>query len=383
MALGQRAIAVADSSRQPLDIFQAYVDAGSVLKDQGKYKEAIPYYEKGFSSLQDADVYDLGMGISFQELSECYEKTGDFSKSLAAYKRYSAISDSVRSKDNIRKTTELTLNAEFDKKQAVENEEQAKKDAVATERQLVLFVGFALTLIIACVAFYAFLNKQKANRIIRAEKKRSDDLLLNILPAETAEELKNTGSAKAKSFDEVTVMFTDFKNFTKASEKMSAEELVKEINYCYSSFDTIISKYGIEKIKTIGDSYMCAGGLPVKNRTNPADVIKAAIEIRDFIINRQRERAEKGEVPFEMRIGIHTGPIVAGIVGIKKFAYDIWGDTVNIASRMEESGEPGQVNISGDTYALVQNEFRCVFRGKIAAKNKPDMDMYFVEAVLN
>lgn len=166
------------------------------------------------------------------------------------------------------------------------------------------------------------------------------------------------------------------------SENLSAQELVNEINYCYSAFDNIVTKYGIEKIKTIGDAYMCAGGLPVANKTNAFDTVNAAIEMRDFINNEKQKRIEQGLPFFEIRIGCNTGPVVAGIVGIKKFAYDIWGDTVNIAARMESSGETGKVNISGGTYELLKDNFNCTHRGKIEAKNKGIIDMYFVERKL-
>lgn len=211
------------------------------------------------------------------------------------------------------------------------------------------------------------------------EKKKSDDLLLNILPSEVAEELKTKGSADAKQFEEVTVMFTDFKGFTQISEKLSPTELVNEIDTCFKAFDNIITNHNIEKIKTIGDAYMCAGGLPVVNKTNTTDVVNAAIEIQQFMENHSQQRKSEGKEPFEIRIGIHTGPVVAGIVGVKKFAYDIWGDTVNIASRMESSGEAGKVNISGSVFALVKDKFNCIHRGKIEAKNKGEIDMYFVE----
>jgi len=212
------------------------------------------------------------------------------------------------------------------------------------------------------------------------EKKKTDELLLNILPTETAEELKATGKARAQSFEQVTVMFTDFKNFTQASEKLTPEELVEEINLCYSEFDAIITRHGVEKIKTIGDSYMCAGGLPKTNATHAVDVVRAALEFQAFLQHHQQQRLRVGKDIFEMRIGIHTGSVVAGIVGVKKFAYDIWGDTVNIASRMESSGEVGKINISETTYDIIKETFTCVFRGEIDAKNKGKLKMYFVEA---
>lgn len=217
---------------------------------------------------------------------------------------------------------------------------------------------------------------------IEKEKQISDNLLLNILPAEVAEELKAKGSADAKQFDEVTVLFTDFKDFTRLSEKMTAKELVEEINACFIIFDKIMESHGIEKIKTIGDSYMCAGGLPMVNNTHAVDVVSAGIEIQQFMVNRALENAKSGKETFQKRIGTHTGPVVAGIVGIKKFAYDIWGDTVNTASRMESSGEVGKVNISNKTYELIKDDFVCIPRGKIQAKGKGEIETYFVDRKL-
>lgn len=213
---------------------------------------------------------------------------------------------------------------------------------------------------------------------VEAEKKKSDELLLNILPAEVAEELKAKGVAEAKQIDMVTVLFTDFKGFTALSEQLSPRELVMDLNECFSAFDMIMQKHGIEKIKTIGDAYMAAGGLPVPNSTHAGDVVSAAIEIREFMLNGKAKKIEQQLPFFEIRIGVHTGPVVAGIVGVKKFAYDIWGDTVNTASRMESSGEVGMVNISGTTYELIKDEFACTYRGKISAKGKGEIDMYFV-----
>jgi class 3 adenylate cyclase len=211
------------------------------------------------------------------------------------------------------------------------------------------------------------------------EKQKSDNLLMNILPYETAEELKHTGAAKSRRFSLVTVMFTDFRNFTAVAEHLEPEKLIAEIHHYFSLFDQVIHKYNIEKIKTIGDSYMCAGGLPEENNTNPFDVVMAALEIQELMLEKKQQREKDNKVYFECRLGIHTGPVVAGIVGTKKFAYDIWGDTVNVASRMEASGEVGMVNISESTYHLVKDRFNCSYRGKIPTKNKGEIDMYFVD----
>ena len=214
---------------------------------------------------------------------------------------------------------------------------------------------------------------------LQSEKEKTDELLLNILPLDIARELKEKGYAEAQKYESVSVLFTDFKGFSIIAEKMSAAELVAEIDYCFKEFDRIIQKYGIEKIKTIGDAYMVVGGLPVTNTTHALDVINAGIEIRDFIEEHKKSMIAQNKPIFEVRIGIHTGNVVAGIVGLKKFAYDIWGDTVNVAARMESSSEAGKINISGATYQLVKDHFKCTYRGKIKAKNKGEVDMYFVE----
>ncbi len=223
---------------------------------------------------------------------------------------------------------------------------------------------------------------KKTNIIIEAEKNRSENLLLNILPKETALELKENGKVQAKKFESVTVLFTDFKGFTSFSAHLSPEDLVKSVDYYFSKFDKIIEKYGLEKIKTIGDAYMCAGGLPFPSENHAFKMVLAAFEIAAFI--EDSKKMEDAHVThFDIRIGINTGPVVAGVVGIKKFAYDIWGDTVNVASRMESNSEPGKINVSENTYELIKDTFDCVYRGEIAVKNKGMMKMYFVKGIKN
>lgn len=220
----------------------------------------------------------------------------------------------------------------------------------------------------------------KQKDVILKEKERSEELLLNILPAEVAEELKLKGESPARNFDQVTVLFTDIKEFTMISEQLSATELVAEINVCFQAFDEITSKFKIEKIKTIGDAYLAAGGLHLPRKTEPKNVVLAALAMQKFVQERHKVNKKRGVVGFEMRCGIHTGPVVAGIVGIKKFQYDIWGDTVNTASRIESNGEVGKVNISQLTYELIKDDKEFTFkkRGKFNVKGKGEIAMYFV-----
>ena len=328
----------------------------------------------------DKEIGDLkNLSIFYNQLSEIQTLQGDNKSALESFKMYSIFKDSVFNLEKDKKLTQISMQYEFDKKETFTKAEQEKKDI---QQRLTLYSIMAglVSMIVFSIIVYRQRNKVKIQKqIVEKEKSKSDDLLLNILPAEVAEELKATGTAKAKAFTMVTVMFTDFKDFTRVSEKVSAELLVDEIHDCFSAFDKIIEKHKIEKIKTIGDAYLCASGLPVSNYTHAVDMLNAAFEIRNFMAQRKKEKEAKGEIPFEIRIGIHTGPVVAGIVGVKKYAYDIWGDTVNIAARMEQNSEAGKINISGSTYELVKTKFTCEQRGKIEAKNKGMIDMYFAE----
>jgi adenylate cyclase len=216
---------------------------------------------------------------------------------------------------------------------------------------------------------------ERHNAALQQEKKKSDDLLLNILPAEVAEELKEKGRAEARFFDNVTVLFTDFVDFTTAAERMSPQELVDELDVCFKAFDRIVRKYGCEKIKTIGDAYLAVCGLPHPDAAHAEHIAMCALEMVQFMAVR---KLQPGTKTFDIRVGIHSGSVVAGIVGLNKFAYDIWGDTVNTAARMEQNSEPGRINISQVTYELVKDRLGCTYRGEIEAKHKGKMKMYFV-----
>jgi class 3 adenylate cyclase len=243
----------------------------------------------------------------------------------------------------------------------------------------IVLMIFLLALIFENTKEDAFDELRSKNKMIAEEKKKSDDLLLNILPEDAATELKQKGYVDARHFNLVTVLFTDFKDFSIMAQRLSPGDLVTLINRYYRAFDAITERHNLEKIKTIGDAYMAVGGLPRENISNPWDVINAAIDIENFM---KTERLENPDRSFEVRIGVHTGPVVAGIVGVKKFAYDIWGDTVNTASRMEQHGEAGKINISETTYDLIKDKFNCTYRGELEAKNKGKLKMYFVDEAI-
>jgi class 3 adenylate cyclase len=219
---------------------------------------------------------------------------------------------------------------------------------------------------------------ERRGKDLQKEKEKSEKLLLNILPAKVAEELKEKNYAAPRHYEMVSVLFTDFKGFTSIAEKMTPDEIIRELNTIFSEFDRICKEYNLEKIKTIGDAYMCAGGIPEPNSTNAIDAVSAALEMQQYMRVLAEKKQMRNEHYFELRLGINTGAIVAGVVGESKFAYDIWGDTVNLASRMESGGETGRVNISENTYDLVKHHFDCTYRGKISVKNKGEVDMYFV-----
>ncbi|MEO1652576.1 MAG: adenylate/guanylate cyclase domain-containing protein [Bacteroidota bacterium] len=225
------------------------------------------------------------------------------------------------------------------------------------------------------------LARVRSSLALSQAKQQTEILLRNILPKEIADDLKTYGKTEAKHYELVSVLFADFKGFTQIAEQLSPREIIENLNTCFLAFDEICERHHLEKIKTIGDAYMCAGGIPVENTSSPIDCTLAAFEMQNWMKTWQAEKEAKGEKAWELRLGIHSGPVVAGVIGKNKFAYDIWGSTVNLAARMESSGVPGKINISGPTFELIKHEFDCSYRGKVQVKNKGEVDMYFVEGI--
>ncbi|MBI1307210.1 MAG: tetratricopeptide repeat protein [Bacteroidetes bacterium] len=373
--------ALSDSIGEKYALLISDLALGQLYIEQGKYDKAQAFLNKANELAIEAEALDYLKEIE-ETYSRLYEKVGRFADAFQHYKLYIKYRDSIYNEENSKAQLETRIQYEFDKKEAIAQAEQHEKDLLAEKELQRQRLIRNVSLSGACVLMLFLLVVVLQRNRIKKGKKRSDELLLNILPEEVADELKKNGNSDAKLFDEVTVLFTDFKNFTQWSETLSPAELVNIINEFFTAFDRIIDEYKIEKIKTIGDAYMAAGGLPTKNKTHAYDVVKAALDLRDFIKLKREEGAQQGKMIPEIRIGIHTGPVVAGIVGLKKFQYDIWGDTVNTASRMESSSEAGKINISASTYQIVKNRFVCENRGKLEVKGKGLIDMYFVVGVL-
>lgn len=319
--------------------------------------------------------------LCYQLLAKAHAEKGNYGKAYYYQEQYAQLNDSLLNTEKIRSISEMQTKYETELKTREIDVLQRENDIARLKASRSLGINFGLGGALLGIVFVAFAfysqskKKEKLNVELTLEKQKSDDLLLNILPEEVATELKQTGEAIARQYNNVTVLFTDFVNFTGLSEQMSPTELVQEIHQNFTAFDAISEKHGLEKIKTIGDAYLAVCGLPNETADHAQRVAKAALDIRDYMAQYSGK--------FEVRIGIHTGAVVAGIVGVKKYAYDIWGDTVNTASRMESTSEAGKINISTSTYELIKREFVCTYRGKINAKNKGEVDMYFVEQVIS
>ncbi len=334
----EQALAIREQLNLRNPMITNVLNIANIYALQNKTGNAIEMLKAGAAIAEELMVKPRMLQI-LKKLSGLYEETGDLLTSLAYYKRYHTILEEQNNELQAQKMKNIKL--------VVEAEQAVKQNEI--------------------------IKAQKEE--IEREKKRSDALLLNILPAEVAEELKNNDTAEARYFSDVTVLFTDFVDFTTTAERLTPKELVSELHACFKAFDDIMGAYDIEKIKTIGDAYMAVCGLPAENPDHAQNVVRAAIEILEFM----RHRKELlGDMTFDIRIGINSGSVVAGIVGVKKFAYDIWGDTVNTAARMEQSSDAGRINISETTHELVKDQFAFEYRGEILAKGKGMLKMYYL-----
>jgi adenylate cyclase len=394
--LGNKGLAFAQQGR-PTKAEENIKEAVSILEELGDYRPITTYltymsdiyadkedwdgaFDYALRSLDLAKQYGLKVQISnaYLKLSELYERTGYASASLNYYRKYIAFRDSVINITAVQQMADIRRNSEkaqFKSELDLTNQQKRTQKVVAIATAIALF--FIILLAIGLYRRNMFVKRTKT--IIEKEMARSEELLTNILPEETARELKEHGKVQAKKFESVSVLFTDFEAFTAHSEHLDPEILVNRLGYYFTAFDDIIEKHGLEKIKTIGDAYMCAGGLPFPTEDHAIKMVKAAFEIVQFV---EKAKFDKGtDFSFNVRIGINTGPVVAGVVGNKKFSYDIWGDTVNVASRMESLSHSGKINISENTYNLIRDTFKCSYRGQIDVKNRGAMKMYFVNGL--
>ncbi len=379
-----KALAIAEKFSNKLHMVRSLQGIGNVYINQKNYTSALNYFSKASTIAEEIKAVPSQKDL-YQEMAIAYSKNGDFKKAFKYQSLFSNIKDTLYNIETDKKLGSIQFDFDMQKKQGEINLLTKDKDLADLKLKRQKFakntfmVGLVLVFLIALLIYRNYRIKVKTHKILDQQKNEIEGLLHNILPVAVAKELQTNGHAVSRNYESVSVLFTDFKGFTAIADKMTPQDLVEELNICFMAFDEIIEKYQLEKIKTIGDSYMCAGGIPTTNTHHVDDMINASIEIRDFTKNYNKKRKEAGFEPWELRIGIHVGPVVAGVVGKKKYAYDIWGSTVNIASRMESNGMPGQINISSSVYQLIKDKYTCIHRGKIHAKNIGEIDMYFIE----
>ncbi len=357
---------------------QSLLSMGKTQMKKGDLPKSIETYQRA-QAISEKINAKQEIKKAYQALADTYAKAGKFKDAYNYESLLTQIKDTLYNTAEDKKIQQLQFNADIDKKEA-----QINLQELTIQRQKIVTyatgISGVLLLILAVGSYNRYKFVRRTNKIIQAERDRSKELLLNILPEETARELETNGSAQSRYYESATVLFTDFKGFSTIAGKLPPQELVAELNDYFMAFDEIMGNHNLEKIKTIGDAYMCAGGIPTANNTHPLDAVHAALEMQGYMFKKNAARKDKNQEGWKLRVGIHTGPIVAGVVGKKKYAYDIWGDTVNIASRMESNGEAGKVNISASTYQRIKEYYQCLYRGKVTAKNIGEVDMYFIES---
>jgi class 3 adenylate cyclase len=367
-----------------LRIIESLQGLAVVYQKKENFNTAIAYYDRA-EKLAEESKLNHSLKDIYKSAAETYEQAGDFRNAYAYQRKLDNIKDTLFNEATEKKLGALQFEFDLQKKQTEINLLTKDKDLQTAKIKRQQFaknaflVGLLLAFTIAVLVFRSYLVKARTHKILDKQKNEIENLLLNILPKEVAMELQSKGRATPRQYESVSVMFTDFQAFTVIADSMAPDELVAELDACFIAFDGIIEKYNLEKIKTIGDSYMCAGGIPVSNTPHVLSMVKAGLEIQQYIADHNIGRIERGLKPWVARIGVHVGPVIAGVVGKKKYAYDVWGSTVNIASRMESNGEAGRVNISHAVYEIVKDHYVCTPRGKISAKNIGEIDMYFID----
>ena len=362
-----KAISILEKKEDYYPICEYLISISDMYFKKGYKDEAMQYALRSLNLAQQHHLKEQIRDASLK-LSDLYQLLGNQIESFEHYKRYIIFKDSLENTASVQKMADLRTDFEISKKQTeVDLLNQQKRNQHNINVALLIILGLSIALLGTLYWYYQNISR---------EKKRSETLLLNILPAETARELKQNGNVDAVKFEDVTVLFSDFVKFSKIAEQVKPEQLVRSLDSYFKVFDTITTKYELEKIKTIGDSYMCACGLPTLNPNHAKNVMHAAKEMIAFV--ETRLNADDDLIHFEVRIGVHTGPVVAGIVGIKKWQYDIWGDTVNIASRMESMSKSGKINLSEKTYIKIKDEFACEYRGEFEVKSHGPLKMYFL-----
>lgn len=388
LSVHQNTLALRNEIGDTSKIATSLSNIGDVYKALGKHELTLNFYSQSLSLFQTLNE-KRKLVPSYYNIGELYFLTGDYDKANFYLHEALKLAEETGLKDHLRKAAEYLAKLyahghnfedayKYQLMFSVLDREISNTESNRQIAQLSMRHEIEQREREAELERVKNTELTKAYNSLEIEKKRSEELLNNILPEEVSEELKQSGKTRARSYEQVTVMFADIQGFTKISEQLSAEDIVSGIDEYFEAFDKIIDKYGIEKIKTIGDAYLCACGIPIQVENHAEKMVQAAIEFIDTTKVLQLKRESEKKPAFAFRVGIHTGPLVAGVVGIKKFAYDIWGDTVNTASRMQQSGLANQINISESTYSAVKNRFKCEYRGEIEAKNKGKLKMYFV-----
>ncbi|MBT3422676.1 MAG: tetratricopeptide repeat protein [Bacteroidetes bacterium] len=350
---------------------------GGAYGDMGDLDKSFTYITQAYDIAKDMDYLDLHINV-YESLTKIYSRKGDYKNALKYHQLYNTVKDSVFNLEKNKQLEELETVYQTEKKEQqikLQKTEIAQKDAEVKKQKAqrnIFIISFGLILLFAVYVIISI-------RRIAKEKAKSEKLLLNTLPIKVVNDLKMTGKTEPESFTDVTVYFSDVVGFTNMSTQLDPKQLIDELNDIFTAFDDIMIKNHCERIKTIGDAYLAVCGMPEKDENHAINMLNASIEIRDYLDKRNKGQS----IEWKIRIGLHSGKVVGGVVGVRKYIYDVFGDTINTASRMESNSEPMRINISNVTHQLVKKHFEnqnisFSKRSPIEVKGKGVMDMYFV-----